>query len=181
VEGLDISEPCAADVTDRTGITVHVGSLPHEVIDENSFDAITMWNALEHVHQPREIIRAARQALRPGGILVVGVPNIGSWGFRRFRHDWHCLELPRHLVHFEPDSLRAIMEREGLKVLSMEQIGRAGWLRKSVRLVTRDGRTSIGKRLCLGKRVSKSIARWSEMIGQANFIKIVAEKPDDDR
>lgn len=179
VEGLDISASCAAEVTDRTGIPVHHGSLPHDSIAENSFDAVTMWNALEHVHEPREIIRAARQALRPGGILVVGVPNIDSWGFRKFKHDWHCLELPRHLLHFDPDALRAMMQQEGMKVLSLEQIGRAGWLRKSVRLATRGGHTTIGKRLCGGKRISKCIARWSEMTGQANFIKIVVEKPAD--
>ena len=123
VEGVDISAACAANVTEQTGITVHVGSLPHEAIDDNSLDAITMWNALEHVHQPREIIRAARQALRPGGVLVVGVPNVGSWDFRKFNQDWYCLKLPRHLVHFDPKSLSSMMELEGMKVLSLEQIG----------------------------------------------------------
>ena len=177
VEGLDISDPCAADVTKRTGIHVHVGSLPHTAIADNSFDAITMWNALEHVHQPREIIRAARKALRPGGVLVVGVPNIGSWGFSKFQQDWYCLKLPRHLLHFTPDSLRDIMQRENMNILSLEQIGRAGWLRKSVRLATRDRVASIQQRLCGGKRISKLISRWSELTGQANFIKIVVEKP----
>ena len=65
------------------------------------------------------------------------------------------------------------MQQEGMKVLSLEHIGRAGWLRKSVRLATRGGRATFGKRLCRGKRVSKCIARWSELTGQANFIKIV--------
>ncbi len=156
VEGLDISDLCAADVTTRTGIPVHVGSLPHTAVADNSFDAITMWNALEHVHQPRDIIRAARKALRPGGVLVIGVPNIDSWGFRKFQQDWHCLELPRHLAHFTPDSLRGIMQRENMNVLSLEQIGRAGWLRKSVRLATRDRGASIRQRLCGGKRLSNS-------------------------
>jgi len=55
--------------------------------------------------------------------IRIVVPNVGSWDFRKFNQDWYCLKLPRHLVHFDPKSLSSMMELEGMKVLSLEQIG----------------------------------------------------------
>ena len=64
-----------------------------------------MWSSLEHVHEPRLAVRAAREVLRPGGLLVVYVPNLGSWSFRTFGEHWFALDLPRHLTHFTPETL----------------------------------------------------------------------------
>src|ERR1041385_2069754 len=92
-EGIEISEEVARRVERETGIRVHVGTLPHPDIRPGSFDVITMWNALEHVHDPRAVAAACREALSPGGLLIAAVPNIDSWGFRAFGEAWHPLDL----------------------------------------------------------------------------------------
>ena len=87
VEGLDFSLAMARQVGEEHGIKVHVGTLPHADVTPQSFDAVTMWNSLEHVFQPRETVRHAGTALRSGGLLVVGVPNFDSWSFQTFQQE----------------------------------------------------------------------------------------------
>ncbi|MCA9069042.1 MAG: class I SAM-dependent methyltransferase [Planctomycetaceae bacterium] len=176
VEGMDNAESCAHDVTQRTGIPVHVGSLPHPEIQPESFDAVTMWNALEHVHQPRETVRAANQALRTGGLLVIGVPNIASWAFEQFRERWYPLKVPRHLTHFTPDTLKETLNAEGFQVLSMDHISRPSFLRKSIRRVIKETGGSLALRLLSTKQGATAVANWTERTGQSEFIRAVAEK-----
>ena len=168
--------PPARDVTGRTGIPVHVGTLPHADILPESFDAVTMWNALEHVHQPRETVRAANRALRPGGILVVGVPNIASWAFEQFRERWYPLKVPRHLTHFTPNTLRETLNAEGFQVLSVDHIARPSFLRKSVRRVIKETGGSLRLRWLATRQGATLAASWTERTEQSEFIRAVAEK-----
>lgn len=176
VQGMDNAAACARDVTGRTGIPVHVGTLPHPDILPESFDAVTMWNALEHVHQPRETVRAANRALRPGGILVVGVPNIASWAFEQFRERWYPLKVPRHLTHFTPNTLRETLNAEGFQVLSVDHIARPSFLRKSVRRVIKEQGGSLRLRWLATRQGATLAASWTERTEQSEFIRAVAEK-----
>lgn len=80
-------------------------------------DAVVCWHVLEHVEDPEATLRAIRGWLRPGGALVVGVPNRASlqaWiGGRR----WFHLDPPRHRTHFTPRGLRALLERTGFGIV----------------------------------------------------------------
>ncbi len=58
----------------------------------------------------------AHRILRPGGTLTIGVPNFGSLLARRARQHWYYLDVPRHLWHFEPETLANVVERTGFVV-----------------------------------------------------------------
>lgn len=179
VEGVDLSPAVARKVERSLGIRVHVGSLPHRDLAAASFDVITMWNALEHVHEPRAVLRAARELLRPGGRLVIGVPNLASWSARRFGAAWFGLDLPRHLVHFTPETLRAMLEGEQFRVLDQMQIGRDGWLRHSAeRAAARGGDRAVGT-FCRCKSLARLLAAWTERAGQADFMRVIAARRND--
>ncbi|WP_166820201.1 class I SAM-dependent methyltransferase [Thalassoroseus pseudoceratinae] len=174
--GMDMSAACAAGVTERTGIPVHVGTLPHPDLKPESFDAVTMWNALEHVHEPRETLTAANQLLRRGGIVVVGVPNIDSWAFRQFHQDWYPLKLPRHLTHFTPLTLQEMVYRCGFRPLQLDHISRPHFLRKSARMAVANGQALRWPRILKNKHAATAVANWTERTRQAEFIRVVAEK-----
>ena len=116
VTGLDLS-PSAVDRGRQLGLNVLHGSLPHEHLAEGSFDLVTMWQSLEHVPHPLEVLRAARGLLAPGGRLVLSVPNIGSLPFRWFGPAWYGLDLPRHLTHFTAGTLRMMLRHAGFSVV----------------------------------------------------------------
>src|SRR4051794_24235555 len=106
VTAMDFNDSSLADVAARYRLPVIAGTLPHPKVKPGSFDAITMGCVLEHLPDPHQVMEAAAEALAPGGLLVIVVPCIGSLGFRAFGADWPGLDLPRHLLHFDPATLR---------------------------------------------------------------------------
>jgi SAM-dependent methyltransferase len=181
VTGMDFSAHAAQQVTQRFGIPVLVGSLPHPEVADESFDVIVMGCVLEHVHHPHEVIAGAARALRPGGWLVVVVPNLDSWGFRFFGPDWWPLELPRHLLHFTPATLRRLVETHGLQVCEEGMLLRGGWMRRSLAICRRRPYRPAGRRLLahLGRTrlVSSLLSHWTVWTGQADCIMVVARRP----
>ena len=91
---------------------------------DGTFDAITMWDVLEHTSDPRAALGTIHRLLRPGGVLLLTVPNFGGWQARRFGEDWYALSLPHHLWHMTADALTRLLGAAGFALLSLED--RAG-------------------------------------------------------
>jgi SAM-dependent methyltransferase len=80
------------------------------------FDCITLWHSLEHLRNPVDSISELRSLLRSGGTLVAAVPNAQGWQARVFGPKWLHLDIPRHLFHFGPATLKRLLEGAGLIV-----------------------------------------------------------------
>lgn len=173
VTGLDTSEATVDRLRTDHNLHVLTGSLPHPALDEASFDAVTMWQALEHVHRPLDLLKAAHHVLAPGGTLLVAVPNIASAAFRWFGPAWNGLDLPRHLMHFDPFSLRLMLERTGFRVTNVEMVRRSGWLRDSARACTTPSRWS---RLLRSKTLSNLASWYGYCTRRADCLLAIAEK-----
>jgi len=78
------------------------------------FDAVTLWDVLEHVERPVNFLRACVERLRPGGHLLVNVPDLESLPARMMGSRWPLL-LPEHLNYFSPASLRRCAALAGLE------------------------------------------------------------------
>jgi 2-polyprenyl-3-methyl-5-hydroxy-6-metoxy-1,4-benzoquinol methylase len=138
VTGLDFSASTVARLRSELGLTVLAGTLPHPDLREpETFDVITMWQSLEHVHEPMKVLRAAHRLLAPGGKLVVAVPNVDSLPFRWFGQAWSGLDLPRHLTHFAPWTLRLMLHRSGFRTGRVTMVRHSSWLRNSARQACR--------------------------------------------
>jgi SAM-dependent methyltransferase len=81
----------------------------------SAYDVVIFQHSLEHVADPgRDLARAGR-LLKQGGLLVVFVPNFGSWQSRAFGSAWFHLDLPRHRAHFTPTGLERLLRRSGFE------------------------------------------------------------------
>lgn len=118
--GIEMSEESANLAQRRTGATIFNGDILEAEFASNSFDLITCFDVFEHLYEPHKVIARVAQWLRPGGIFYVLVPNIDSAEALVFGTYWHGLELPRHLFHYSPASLRYLAESVGLKTVSLE-------------------------------------------------------------
>ncbi|HEX8204746.1 MAG TPA: class I SAM-dependent methyltransferase [Solirubrobacteraceae bacterium] len=76
-------------------------------------DVVTAWHVLEHLDDPGAALDRIRSLLRPGGTLVVGVPNLASLQARLFGVRWFHLDLARHRVHFTPRGLHTLLRASG--------------------------------------------------------------------
>lgn len=83
-----------------------------------SFDAITMWHVLEHVHDLNGYIVKLKSLLKDGGRLVIAVPNYTSKDASAYGEQWAAYDVPRHLYHFSPKAMQTLIEKHGLKLLS---------------------------------------------------------------
>lgn len=80
------------------------------------FDEVILWHVLEHLPDPRATLMEAHRVLRPGGRLIVAIPNFESWQARWSGADWFHLDLPRHLHHFPLRALRRLLGDLGFEV-----------------------------------------------------------------
>jgi SAM-dependent methyltransferase len=112
--GLEPSgEACAAGR--RRGLAMVQGTLATATELAEGYDVVVFQHSLEHASEPRDLVARARELLKPGGMLLVLVPNFGSWQARRFGSAWFHLDLPRHRSHFTPLGLERLLQDEGLE------------------------------------------------------------------
>lgn len=110
--GTDVDPVVVARARQR-GLDVLDCDLRHFAETGRKFDAITISHVIEHVHEPRRLLRDARRLLKPGGYFWIETPNVDSWGHRTFGPHWRGLEPPRHLQLFHPGLLTQLLEEAG--------------------------------------------------------------------
>ena len=80
------------------------------------FDIITMWHVLEHIPNLNEIIAELKLHLNPNGTLIIAVPNHLSYDANYYGKFWAAYDVPRHLWHFNPESIKALFNNFGMKI-----------------------------------------------------------------
>jgi len=114
VEGVEISAFAAQRARER-GLRVSTGRLEDLDLPEASFDVITLYDAIEHMTDPVRTLAAVRRLLTPGGIVQLVTPNVGGLQARVLGRHWYHYKPGEHLFYFAPNTLRATIERAGLR------------------------------------------------------------------
>ncbi len=89
---------------------------PHDVLSlpDSSFDVITLWHVLEHVHRLNETVARLKSLLKPGAILIIAVPNYESLDARFYKNHWAAYDVPRHLYHFSRKAMFKLLHNHNL-------------------------------------------------------------------
>jgi SAM-dependent methyltransferase len=176
VTGVDASGVAVERVRSGLGLRALLGTLPHPDLQPASFDVLTMWASLEHVHDPLAVLRAAHRLLAPGGKLLIAVPNIDSLPFRWFGPAWYGLDLPRHLTHFTPRTLRLMLERAGFEAGRVRMVRHSGWLRLSARQARRLDPATRWPSWLTNKPLSRLVTLYSSWTRQADSMLVTARR-----
>jgi SAM-dependent methyltransferase len=113
VRGTERSPAAAEQARDVFHLDVRAQTVDELVGEGATFDAVVLWHVAEHLHRPAAIVRGIAALLRPGGVLLIAVPNFASPEARVGRAGWFHLDVPRHLVHFTPATLDAVLADAG--------------------------------------------------------------------
>ncbi len=94
---------------------VHIGQLAEASFADNYFDLAVIWHVLEHVYTPMEHLKELYRTLKSDGHVVVAVPNFASWQAKLGKARWFHLDPPRHLYHFTPKTITAMLRKAGFE------------------------------------------------------------------
>jgi 2-polyprenyl-3-methyl-5-hydroxy-6-metoxy-1,4-benzoquinol methylase len=122
--GIDISRHATEQGRESLGDRVWEGDFLEEELPVERYDIITMWDYLEHVHDPKANLAKACGLLADGGILALATPDVGSLPSKAFGHRWMGYKLDEHLVYFSRSTIRRLLEEAGFRVLRMGYEGK---------------------------------------------------------
>ena len=118
--GLDSSPSACQIAWSRHGVPALTGDLLRSPFRPASLTTLTLFHVLEHLPAPSDFLSAAHNLLSADGRLIVQVPNADSWQFRWLGPRWNGLDIPRHLNHFRPADLTALLQSCGFEVLRVK-------------------------------------------------------------
>ena len=166
VQGVELAPYAAGLGREKLGVPIRTGRL--EEIDASAdpaqrFEAITMWDFLEHTSEPLAVLRAARRLLTEDGHLLMTVPNVGSWWARGMGKRWFGFDkASEHLYYFTRESLRRLLIGAGFEPLRVRP---HAWVCTAGFLAERGGKAwpTAGRALAgslRGLRLSEAVVRF---------------------
>jgi SAM-dependent methyltransferase len=167
----------AARIGRSLGLDVFAGDLQDAPWPAASFDAVTLYHVLEHVHTPAAYLERVAQLLTPGGILLIAVPNFRSWERRFFKQRWAWLDVPIHLHHFEPERLQRLIESVGLRTSDVRMTTAGHSAENSLRQTTFKRAYLVADRLKMARPAVAAFQLLADACRAGSGIILIAHRP----
>ena len=87
---------------------------------ENSIDRIMLWHVLEHIPNLKETLGKIKYWLKKDGELIIAVPNHKSWDAKFYQENWAAYDVPRHLYHFDKNSMSMLLSQHNLEITKIK-------------------------------------------------------------
>lgn len=175
VEGLDVSAFAVEYTREQFGHETRHGTLTELEYEPGAFNAITMWDVIEHVPDPNAYIHRAADLLNTGGVLVLATPDVGSIPARLAGRRWVGYKLSEeHIYYFAIPTLSRMLEAAGFEVVNVRHVGKYVTLRL---FVDRLGMyfPLLAKALALGERAF-GLSKWALYVNPFDIVAITARK-----
>jgi 2-polyprenyl-3-methyl-5-hydroxy-6-metoxy-1,4-benzoquinol methylase len=113
----------AAQSAIQSRLKVHIGTLQEADFPAAHFDAITLFEVIEHIKEPLSLLKECRRIIRPNGVLMIGTGNNASWTAGIMKSRWQYFQIGHHGGHvsfFNPRSIRLLAGRGGFALQGVE-------------------------------------------------------------
>jgi 2-polyprenyl-3-methyl-5-hydroxy-6-metoxy-1,4-benzoquinol methylase len=118
VKGMEVSKAARQQAMKSHGLALSDPQALFQVPGE-SVDVVTLWHVLEHVHTPEKYLHRIHEILRSNGSLFVALPNYTSYDAQFYRSKWAAWDVPRHIWHFTPETIKSFVEKNGFALKHM--------------------------------------------------------------
>lgn len=187
VRGIEPNADAAVFGNHQRDLPIQQGTLADSDLNENSFDVITMWDVLEHLHNPAAALEKVARLLRRRGVLIVRVPHLESIDARIFGRYWAGLDAPRHLYVFPRGVLTDMMRQAHLQPVEWQCWGGYHIFALSVQFSLRSrarelGRSQLWHRILLSLPIRllafPGFAFVDRVLKRGSALTVVARKKD---
>ncbi len=117
VYGVELNRWLCGWAQTHYGLHVQPGTIDDLKYPDNFFDVITLWDVLEHVPNPSEVLKKCHRLLKPGGFIYLNYPDYGSYAARLMGRRWVFL-LSVHIYYFTRKTIARVLEKTGFQPLS---------------------------------------------------------------
>jgi len=112
VVGIEPSEK-AKELAQKKGVPFVEDS---QELSDSSFDVITMWHVLEHVRDLDKQLSELKRICKPGGYVIIAVPNFKSYDAKQYKEIWAAYDVPRHSWHFSKKAIEKLFFEKEMKL-----------------------------------------------------------------
>jgi SAM-dependent methyltransferase len=175
VRGAEISAAAAAAARQRHDLAVDTGDVRSLPLPAASFAVLTLWDVIEHVPRPRELMRRAAELLRPGGLLFLSTGDVGSPWARACGRFWPLMTPPQHLTFHTRASIGVLVAQAGLELVEVTHPGR----HVNLGLIALKARESFGAAFAPASAAVRALRleRAALYLNLGDVMTVVAAKP----
>ncbi len=123
VWGAEPIEVAARFGRERFKLDLRTGTLEEIEFPKNFFDAVVLYETIEHLPDPLATLRKINQLLKPGGLVAIETPNIANFWFKILRRHWRQF-IASHFYFFDPKTIRLALEKSGFEVLDLRSMAK---------------------------------------------------------
>jgi len=134
VQGVDFSLDAVAYAREMLHLPVQQGDFESYPLNTESFDAVVMWDTIEHLYDPVLAIRKSADALKPNGILALTTGHVDALLPRLQKQNWRMI-IPSHLYYFSRESITRLCNNQGLDVIYFSHVSYYRSLRQIAKII----------------------------------------------
>lgn len=148
ISGIEPSDKARAQAEEQTGEKIGTGDL--SALEPASFDIITLWHVLEHVHDLNGLMTSFASLLKPDGKLIIAVPNSDSFDAQMYKEYWAAYDVPRHLYHFNQATMKRLLKKHKFQLVETKPMMFDSYYVSMLSEKYKQGRTNIVKSVING-------------------------------
>jgi 2-polyprenyl-3-methyl-5-hydroxy-6-metoxy-1,4-benzoquinol methylase len=114
VSGMELDPETASRASNLVREPIYPNLL--EIPNEKQFDLITLWHVLEHVYELDAYFEFFKKRIQADGKLLLALPNSKSFDATYFKEFWAAYDVPRHIYHFNPDTIQFVAKKHGFQL-----------------------------------------------------------------
>jgi hypothetical protein len=113
---MELDPVTAARAESMLGVDIYPSI--KEIPKEENFRLISLWHVLEHVYELEEYFAFFKSRIAKEGVLILALPNSKSFDAQHFKEHWAAYDVPRHIYHFDPNTIESLAKKHGFKLKS---------------------------------------------------------------
>lgn len=168
-EGVEPA-PRIAEAARTAGVPVRTGLLEEQAFADNTFDALTLFEVIEHLRTPLPLLAECRRVLKPGGILLISTANAASWTAAAMGAHWDYFDMERdggHISFYNPRSIAQLAANAGFEVARVD----------TARVKFHDKENTPRWRYVLGKLAAEALNLPARLAGCGHDMLAYLRKP----